>query len=164
MWEPRRLTTLWAFTACYRIALPFFIREAAYVSPLPDRIEGWANLSVVPVSPLSFNVDHGRQISSKSVRERERSCDYKTDISTEVANIVDYGQYRHRRAYHIVQSDRTTHRKHVLNDYRLSNSIWCRNYNQHTIIYFITTGLAPLLLVTNLFYAKLIWRKLNKWK
>jgi hypothetical protein len=22
MWEPRRLTTLWTFTACYRIALP----------------------------------------------------------------------------------------------------------------------------------------------
>jgi hypothetical protein len=23
MWEPRRLTTLWASTACYKIALPF---------------------------------------------------------------------------------------------------------------------------------------------
>jgi hypothetical protein len=23
MWEPRRLTTLWAFTACYRVALPY---------------------------------------------------------------------------------------------------------------------------------------------
>jgi hypothetical protein len=23
MWEPRRLTTLWAFTACYGIALPY---------------------------------------------------------------------------------------------------------------------------------------------
>jgi hypothetical protein len=25
MWEPRRLTTLWAFMACYRVALPFFL-------------------------------------------------------------------------------------------------------------------------------------------
>jgi hypothetical protein len=24
MWKPRRLTTLWAFTACYGISLPFF--------------------------------------------------------------------------------------------------------------------------------------------
>jgi hypothetical protein len=24
MWDPRRLTTLWAFTACYGIALPFY--------------------------------------------------------------------------------------------------------------------------------------------
>jgi hypothetical protein len=29
MWDPRRLTTLWAFTACYRdsFALPFFIKK-----------------------------------------------------------------------------------------------------------------------------------------
>jgi hypothetical protein len=25
MWEPRRLTTLWASTACYRIALPLLV-------------------------------------------------------------------------------------------------------------------------------------------
>jgi hypothetical protein len=25
MWEPRRVTTLWAFTAYYRIALPFIL-------------------------------------------------------------------------------------------------------------------------------------------
>jgi hypothetical protein len=31
MWEPRRLTTLWAFTACYRdTALPFFYLELAW--------------------------------------------------------------------------------------------------------------------------------------
>jgi hypothetical protein len=29
MWEPRRLTTLWTFTACYRESLP--TRKAAYV-------------------------------------------------------------------------------------------------------------------------------------
>jgi hypothetical protein len=27
MWEPRRLTTLWAFTACYGIALPLPLRK-----------------------------------------------------------------------------------------------------------------------------------------
>jgi hypothetical protein len=25
MWEPRRLTTLWASTACYRNSFPFFL-------------------------------------------------------------------------------------------------------------------------------------------
>jgi hypothetical protein len=28
MWEPRRLTTLWGFTACYGIALPFIMNHA----------------------------------------------------------------------------------------------------------------------------------------
>jgi hypothetical protein len=28
MWEPRRLTTVWAFTACYRDSVTFFIYES----------------------------------------------------------------------------------------------------------------------------------------
>jgi hypothetical protein len=27
MWEPRRLTTLWAFTACYRDSFTFFYKD-----------------------------------------------------------------------------------------------------------------------------------------
>jgi hypothetical protein len=32
MWEPRRLTTLWAFTACYRDSLTFFFLVESIVS------------------------------------------------------------------------------------------------------------------------------------
>jgi hypothetical protein len=31
MWEHRRLTTLWAFTACYRDSLPFFVPFTLYI-------------------------------------------------------------------------------------------------------------------------------------
>jgi hypothetical protein len=31
MWEPRRLTTLWAFTACYRDSITFFLPDPNYI-------------------------------------------------------------------------------------------------------------------------------------
>jgi hypothetical protein len=32
MWEPRRLTTLWAFTACYRDSFTFFLSKEGFVA------------------------------------------------------------------------------------------------------------------------------------
>jgi hypothetical protein len=34
MWEPRRLTTLWAFTVCYGIDLPFILPADAIIGLL----------------------------------------------------------------------------------------------------------------------------------
>jgi hypothetical protein len=49
MWEPRRLTTLWAFTACYRIALPLIFFALVLVGfygiwdwAFPEGISFWA--------------------------------------------------------------------------------------------------------------------------
>jgi hypothetical protein len=39
MWEPRHLTILWAFTACYGIALPFitvFSLPSSEFGPMPE--------------------------------------------------------------------------------------------------------------------------------
>jgi hypothetical protein len=44
MWEPRRLTTLWAFTACYRdsFTLPYPINTScSYFSPHRYRLTDW---------------------------------------------------------------------------------------------------------------------------
>jgi hypothetical protein len=40
MWEPRRLTTLWAFMACYRDSFTFFLFNKT------DKIQLFANKSV----------------------------------------------------------------------------------------------------------------------
>jgi hypothetical protein len=36
VWEPRRLTTLWAFTACYRDSFTFLPTENLSPNPLPS--------------------------------------------------------------------------------------------------------------------------------
>jgi hypothetical protein len=78
--------SFWTFlSASGEVLISAWICEAAFISPLPYRTEHGAKLSVIPVSSLSFNVDHGLQISSKSVRENFDSCDNKTDILTKVA-------------------------------------------------------------------------------
>jgi hypothetical protein len=42
MWEPRRLTTLWAFTACYRDSFTFYLSpKIRSVNLTADKLIGW---------------------------------------------------------------------------------------------------------------------------
>jgi hypothetical protein len=49
MWEPRRLSTLWAFMACYRDSFTFLHEHLcsiiSYIIILTAEVLAWANLS-----------------------------------------------------------------------------------------------------------------------
>jgi hypothetical protein len=64
MWDPRRLTTLWAFTGCYRIALPFFTFLGDENMIFPYKVN-WAELQF---SGFCFNDDIsvGRDVQATS--------------------------------------------------------------------------------------------------
>jgi hypothetical protein len=50
MWDPRRLTTLWAFTACYRDSFTHQIRQKAFYPNRPCLIPYFAMHRTPPVS------------------------------------------------------------------------------------------------------------------
>jgi hypothetical protein len=74
MWEPRRLTTLWAFTACYRDSFTFFflLQRHSYT-------DSYTRVSVSMTSVLAsngscmglldFDQDLARRISYRSTKK-----------------------------------------------------------------------------------------------
>jgi hypothetical protein len=54
MWNPQRLTTLWAFTACYRDSFTFFYSGVGVqLGPLGTASTDW------PIVPAPFDYDDG---------------------------------------------------------------------------------------------------------
>jgi hypothetical protein len=72
MWEPRRLTTLWAFTACYRdsFTLPYQLYRPTFEPGLPHAARYCYCLPPAGCSlGLLFEPKDGRKISFRNTRK-----------------------------------------------------------------------------------------------
>jgi hypothetical protein len=80
MWEPRRLTTLWAFTACYRDSFTFFALSSNISLSLPSRVS--------PSSFYDFSVSYTYHLPMRTT--------YLIHLAfLDFMNYVNYGAPQH---------------------------------------------------------------------
>jgi hypothetical protein len=72
MWEPRRLTTLWAFMACYRDSFTFYYESVLYSDVRHDTLNFKWVFPPLLLERLLTNVN-GKEMLNK-IRNKRRAC------------------------------------------------------------------------------------------